>query len=84
MLGVVMRAVELEAVTKMPDDCAVADVREQLHKGDHVVTHVRGKGQSAATGSRDLHSISYLRRVGNGATERTRLILLNYKGGHLT
>jgi hypothetical protein len=72
---VVMRAVELAAVTKIPDDCAVADVSERLQKGDRVVTHVGGKGQSATTGSRELHAIRYLRRVGDRATRENEISL---------
>jgi len=70
---VVTRAVELAAVTKIPDDCAVAKVRERLRKGGQVVTHISGKGQSATTSSRELHAISYLRRVGNCATKKKEI-----------
>ena len=41
---VVMRAVELAAVTKIPVDCAGAAVRERPQEGDRVVTYVSGKG----------------------------------------
>lgn len=69
MLGVVMRAVELAALTKMPLDCG-APQSEKGHKGDWVTTHISGKGQSATTGSCERHAISYLRRVGNRATRQ--------------
>ncbi len=50
---------------------AVVDVRERLPKGDRVVTHVSGKCQSATTSTREVHTISYLRRVGNRATRES-------------
>ena len=53
---------------------AVVNIRERLQKGYRVVTHVSGKGQTATTSSRDIHTIGYLRRVGNRTTRESELI----------
>lgn len=51
----------------------VVNVRKRLQKGDRVVTYVSGKGQTATTSSRDIHTISYLRRVGNRTTRESEI-----------